>query len=360
MPENLHDILRASHRAEFAADLFYQNVKVGTLPVGGGSVSADAKAGVRRTAELNVDPTLLDKVTAGTISPYGYYVKLYRGVRYRTGAVELVCIFTGRIEQIDLSLRELRVTCSDLNADVIDAKFTEVWPVARGVQIRQAMKDIILNVKASFVVNLDTADTTVTTVKDQYEQDRQGALDALADQIGVEWFADMNGVFHIRDLPALALGQQPQWIIDTGSQGVLISRAASLSRTGVHNAVIVAGESLNGLPVVGSWFDLEPTSPTRWDGPYGKVPFLADPKENILSKPQADRVATRIGTTMVAPARSVDIECVPNPQVQLNDLIEVKTGQGLDGLYFISALTVPLEPETPTRIQAVQARAVVT
>ena len=323
-PDKLRTALMSSHRAEFKAELWFNDALVKELRLLGGSITADRTAAVRRTCQIDVDPGLVTDVIAGTLTPYGYYLKLYRGVRYIDSTVELIQVFHGRIEQVDASGGSVQLTGSDLVADLIDARFEAAWQVSRDVLVTDAMTAIIKDVKPSYTVTVTVPSTVRTNETVQYENERQAALDALGEAIGYEWYATMNGIFQLSPLPSLQAGQQPVWTVDAGDTGVMISRGLTASRTGIYNAVIALGESLNGTTIVSDpQTDTDPTSPTRYGGPFGKVPYVMQPSQTIASKIQANEAAKKMLTTLVAPAKAVEIECVPNPLLQLGDLIAV-------------------------------------
>ena len=71
------------------------------------------------------------------------------------------------------------------------------------------------------------------------------------------------------------------WRINEGSDGVLIGINTKVSRDGMYNAVqVVAQNAFPGdEPYAGDWVrDTDPTSPTRWGGPFGRKSIrITDP-----------------------------------------------------------------------------------
>src|SRR5262245_58729893 len=352
--------LSYSHRVEVKAELYYNNVLVKELPVVTGQVSADRSSTVRRTATVSVDPQLISDVVAGTLTPYGYYIKLYRGVRYIDNTVDLKTVFSGRIDQVDTSIDEVRLTCSDYSADIADAKFESPWTAAtRGTKVTAAMTAVIKDVRSTYNVidNTGKTDTLPSTLN--AEQDRVQFLDLMAESIASEWYADMFGNFVISLLPAKPAGTiTPTWIVDTGSTGVMVSRQLSTSRTGVYNAVIAPGESLNNTTQWGHWVNdvahgADPNDPLLYGGPFGKVPLVLDPNATLATPSQADEAAAKAGKALIAAAQAVNITCIPNPLMQLVDIIEVRdTVFGLVGYYFVASMQLPRAPDDVMQITA--------
>ena len=345
--------LTAPHHIAVKAEVVWSG---GTTEVAliSGSVTADRSAVVRRTASIEVDPTQTPHAMTDMLTPYGNKLNLYRGIRYPDQSVDLTRVFTGRIEQVDSSPTSVSVSATDYAAEVVDAKFEQPYRVGSSVKITDAMKQMLLDVNPAWTINV-TATSTQTTVRAvAYEEERADALTTLGQQIGAEWFADMNGVFYIQDLfLTIPSGVTPNWIVDTGATGVMVGRATSLTRTGIANSIVVVGESLNGIAIYGHWKDTDPTSVTRYGGPFGKVTQIIQ-GQNIASQPQADAAAQKLGQRLVASAKSIDIECVPNPRLQIGHVIQV-IGSDFDGMYFVNGLTLPMDPESTMKISAATA-----
>lgn len=359
------DTIGGSHRVEFQVDLFYNDYSVSgppgtfikTLGLVGGSITADRSATVRRTASISVDPSLLEDVRAGALSPYGYYVRLSRGVQYIGGQVELKVVFTGRIEQIDASIDSVELTCSDYNADVVDNRFEAPWTVPYDVLVVTEISRIIRDVNPFYEVLVDTGNVARTGASALYEQDRQAALDELCASIGCEWYADMNGQFHIGDAPQ-PLTEPPDspWIVDTGEHGVLVTRSLNQTRTEVYNAVIATGESLYGLTLTAMWKNEDPDDPLRYGGPFGKVPLVMDPLSTLASPEAVQDAADKQGKLLKLQARNITIECLPNPSLQLSQVIEVRDDRfGLSGFYFVTGFELPMQSDDVMRITAMKA-----
>lgn len=353
--------LMFSHAITVRGELWYGTSIVDTFDIVSGSISGDRSASVRRTARLTLDPAVLDKPhMRERLTPYGSRVRLFRGIRYASGSVEEVQAFYGRIDAIELSLAGVNLTCSDLGADVVDARFLNpVRPGAGGMPttVLACIKKLIDEVHPGIAFNTagvvlpGGVDPTVAPATN-WPQERGDALDSLCTQLsgGCEWFIDMTGVANVHPLPAvISPGTEAVWIIDSGDVGVLIDRVMTEDRQGVYNGVNVTGEPVGGdTPAVGSWIDDNPDSPTRWGGPFGKVvTYYTGQNLSPNTTEGAHALARTLGLNSVASVRAVQVTCVPNPKLGLGTIVRVYTAdESIDGMYFVQSIELPLEPET--------------
>ena len=159
--------------------------------------------------------------------------------------------------------------------------------VHRGRQVRRALHrhqgmTVVDNIKAIILDAMPGATFTVTTTASNvintpatWDRERAEALDHLADLIGCEWMASVDGTFHIDPLPAL-VESAAEWIVDAGDVGVTITHVTSLDRAAVYNAVVVNEEPPDGTARPMAW-PTTPTLPVMWGGPFGKVPSSTPP-----------------------------------------------------------------------------------
>ena len=360
--------LMYSHEITVRGQVEYKDPVKGDLsaPVSvvAGTVNGDRGGSVRRTANVTLDPAALKSPAAGPlIHPYGARIKLWRGLRYAGGAVEEVQVFYGRIDVVETSLAGVSLRCSDLAADIVDARFLDI---ARPATLPGAPTTILGCIKALITDVLgattpfshaDITDTTsLVRPGTHWPQERGDALDSLCTQIqgGSEWYMDMAGVANIHKLPAvLTSGTQADWIIDSGDVGVLVDRVATLDRGRVFNGVKVEGEPVGGPnPATGKWYD-DPfyggsaTSTTKWGGPFGKVVTYYTGQQ-VDSNLKAEALAKTLGVNSLAAIRSLAVTCVPNPKLQLGRPVRVFAGAlEVDGMYFVQNMTLPLDPESP-------------
>lgn len=350
-PDMFRNALMTSHEMTLRGELWPVGANAATVvEFASGSVSCDRNAMVRRSANVNVDPRLAPQAVTDALTPYGALMKIFRGVRYANGQVEEYPIFHGRIEAVDDSLDSLSVRCSDRAADIVDARFDIKGRTAPyNVACKDFAVTLITEVLPGVVVHVNTASTALTTRAMSWDRERGDALNDLSTAMGAEWYADTNGEFYIANLPAAITDTTPAvWVVDSGDSGVTVGRTQSMDRQGVFNEVYVTGEAVGGpLGAQGHWIDANPSSPTRYGGPFGKVPTFYT-GQAAHSTAEANDVAQRIGLQLISKARAVQVTCVPNPQLRLGDVVRVQgLSTGIDGMYYVQSMDIPLDAESP-------------
>lgn len=360
--DRLLDALMYSHTINLKCELYYGNTYVRELSLLGGSVTADRSGTTRRTATIDVDPNHLnDPAVADYLKPYGSRIRLSRGVRYPDGENDLVQVFWGRIDAIDTAINKVSLRCSDLNADIADARFIDTMSPSRlpgaPTTIVECIKALVAGVfPATPPLEWDTTGITSTGLAQKvavgtvWSQERADALDSLATQLqgGCEWYMDCLGKAHIHPLPAVPLaGVTPAWIIDSGDEGVLVERVTSLDRAKVFNGCQVTGEPVGGkLPAVGKY--MHPDGPMAWGGAFGKVvAFYTGQQLDPNTTAGADALAKTLTLNAISGASSVQVTCVPNPKLKLGDVVRVYSPPAkVDGNYYVQAFTLPMDPDT--------------
>lgn len=350
--------LMYSHQIVVRGELWYNNALVGPIDIVGGSVNADRAGSVRRTAQLQLDAGVLDDpVTGPRLDPYGSRVKLFRGIRYAAGAVEEVQVFFGRIDAVEVRLDGIAVRCSDLAADVVDARFLTPMSPSRlagaPTTLLGCIKALVNDVHPGMGWNTSGVTATTATVNPAttWSQERGDALDSLCTQLqgGCEWYIDVDGTAHVHPLPAVITAGTPAvWILDTGDLGVLVDRTATVDRQGVYNGVAVTGEPIGGTqPAEGTWTDTTPGSSTLWGGPFGKVvAYYTGQQLSPNTTAEAQKLAQTLGVNSIASVRNLTATCIPNPKLRLGDVVRVFSASAdIDGMYFVQNFTLPLDPE---------------
>lgn len=335
------------HQATSRGELLWAGTKMEDLTFISGTVSGDRGATVRRTFQANIDPRCAPRHLSSPITPYGGQIRVWRGIRFPNGDHIEVPIFFGRIDLVDWGRDQISVRCQDLAAAMVDARFEVPITATRGWRVYDQIKALIQDVDASFVVNNLTTSTENITTPATWDRERVEALDNLAQGIGAEWYAGVDGQFYIQPLPAIT-SDPAVWVIDSGDEGVVITRQSQLDRARVYNAVVVNGEPPDGTPpAYGVVHDDNPDSLTRWGGPFGKVPRFFS-SQFITTNAQALATAQSMLGDAIAGTRGVSVSCVPNPKLNLGDVVLLQTGAGdFDGMYFVNTLNLSMEPETP-------------
>lgn len=351
--------LLASHEIALRVEISYNNAYVGTLDIVDGSVSCDRASSVRRTATLTIDPSNLDDpVLAPRLNPYGTHVKIWRGIRYPSGAVEEGQLFHGRLDSVEESFAGINLRCSDFGSYMVDGRFYEAWRPIRPLRVvaLEAKAMILDGLPATmtpptvFLDGIAATDATLVAPDFNIDQERVDGLDQLCTTIGCEWFADEVGDFHIRPLPAVITPSTlPVWIIDSGDEGVLIERVTTVDRQNVFNGAKVDGVAVGGDTGATNHYEAKQSeSPDLyWGGPFGKIPQFYSGQSLRTTKSAYD-LAQQLVAQSLSQVSALSVTCVPNAKLRLADVVRVFDRRAaINNLYYIQSMEIPLGPGEP-------------
>ncbi|GJF04967.1 DUF5047 domain-containing protein [Pseudonocardia sp. D17] len=315
------------------------------FPIKEASITADAKSQVRRTATLTVaDPSMWPSSGFDALSPVGAEIALEYGIVLSTG-VEWVPVFRGPVQtaSLDMPITDaLSVDLSDRSKTVADDRFDVPTQTIAGNTVVQEITRLIRATLPNVEVIDRTGDTTVAAVLDIDKERWQDGIEKLADSIGAEVFADQVGRFVIRPQPTLF--DDPAWVVDAGSTGVLVKLERELTRDQVYNAVIASGQRSDGIPPVWAKVtDDDPDSPTRYGGPFGRKPrFYSSPL--LTSQDMAEAAAASLLERVRGYVASVEVTAVPNPALEPGDVIEVRLLDGTRQRHILDKVPLTFSP----------------
>jgi Domain of unknown function (DUF5047) len=345
--------LRDSHAISVKATLYRPSLPTTPISVEviDGSVSSDVDARVLRQANLEIAFSL--DVGAEVIRelPFGGYCVLERGIRYADGTVERVQLGRFRVENV--TWPELQgtavLTLADRMAQIVDEAFTTPYAPS-GLKPSDAIVDCV---EAVFGTTIDYHVTTDPASESPlgdtvYDEDRAAAISNMAAGIDAEAYFDALGDFVLRPRPT-ELGA-PVWTLDTGALGVLLGADESLDRSSVRNGVAVrATPDPAAPPIYALAVDDDPSSPTRWGGPFGKVPLIVN-STTAVTQADADATAARLLNLRLGLSRTLELRGVPNPALEPGDLIEIIHADGRSELQYVNALEIALDPTGELRL----------
>ncbi|MEV5319160.1 DUF5047 domain-containing protein [Streptomyces sp. NPDC052687] len=340
--------LTTSHTMVARVDAYYggQLVMSG-VPFSDGSVTVDRGSKTRRSISLTIpDPKHIPWSESALLAPYGQQLVAQRGIRYSNGTEEWVPLGTFRIDQTngDVHLGPVTVTGTTMESAIIDDKF-QVPTSTRGyggcvdaieLLIRQTLPNAV-------IVNLTANSRNPACAVATWDAgaDRWDAVVQIARAMNADIYVDAQNRFVITDLPDLVNGAVA-WEVSDGEGGTLVSSSRSLPRTGVYNAVVASGEntSSGAAPVSAVARDENPSSPTRWGGPFGKVTkFISSALWATVGACQSAADYALFDAT--APSVQVAIDTLPNPALEGNDIIRL-THPGRKERHIVQSLSIPL------------------
>lgn len=306
----------------------------------GGSVSANLSQRVSRSFAATVHPSLYPMSDTDLLSPALAVVRIHAGVRYPDGSSEVFPVFMGRIAEVERKGDgRVEVAGEDLAQDVVDAAFEQPEPSSPGLGLTQEFERLVR--QALPLANFGTYDVTGvgTTPTLVWEEDRGQALDDLAAAAGARWYTLGNGDFVLRQYP-YTVGS-PVATLRDGEGGTINTAQVSRTRDGVANVVVVTSERTDGAPPVRQVArDTDPTSPTYYLGPYGKVVTAIR-----VQTPLDSGEALELAQAQLAAAKALrsqwSVSCVADCTLEPGDAVTLSY-RGLTETQVIDSITYPL------------------
>lgn len=318
------------------------------VPVRSGTVELDATADVFATLDLEipgVDPATgrpwFPRRSVDPLAPYGaeLFVRVGVDLGDRTLWSTLGYFRIDDLDQPDAPDGPIRIAGSDRMAGVIDARLVEPMEFGRSATYAQVVTALVQDAHPLALVVFDD-DSGGRTIGRQLivEEDRYEALRDLAESLGKLVWWDGEGILRVADAPDATV---PVWHVRAGRHGVLVSAQRRVTRQGIYNAVVAQGEATSGTPARAVVVDDGPRSPTRWGGPFGKVPrFYSSPL--LTTQGQARAAAASILRRSLGMPYSVSLGAVTNPALRPHDPIRVTLRDGSRDLHIVDTMSIPL------------------
>jgi hypothetical protein len=358
--------LRNSHRVLVQVDAMIDGVVVATnLPIVSGSVSVDRTSGVRRQLSVQIADAAILPTLGAQLTPYGVELVVRRGIDYGDGTSELVPLGVFRLDVgTNAQAAPTTYTGPDRAKAMIDAAFLGPRasdPLDAVAQIEVLAHEVLPDIDVSNVNVTNPEDgTAVLPVIPQvfWDRDRWAAMSDLAASLGAELYFSAAGDLLVARTPTI--GDDSVWTIDQGAHGVLVDFSRELSREDTFNGVVASGERSDGIyPARAVAIDDDPDSPTLWGGPFGQVTYFY--ASALIHTPNgAQQVADALLADKRALSRSVSLRCVPNPALDVGDVVAVRMPGGVDEQHLVDRITIPLDAGTPMSIETRTPDAVIT
>jgi hypothetical protein len=337
--------IHAPHRLAFEVDLYAGPggaLLENNVPIFGGSVSANLAHRVTRSGSFTLGPEWWPTSATSPLTPYQTVANIRAGIEYGNGAREMFDIITGRTGDVTRNDDgSVTARVDDLAADVIGFRFERPRASDR-VTITQQIRRLILDALPSATFGTDDV-TDAQTPQLVWDEDRGKALDDLAEAVQGRWYALGNGQFVVRRYP-YDVGTVVQDIFD-GQTGLLRSGTPTLSRDGAYNSVTVAVERFDGgEPFRVTARDDSPTSPTRFDGPFGRVSNVIK-VQTPLTFADATNLARAQLNASTALSSTWNVSCVPDYTLEPGDTVRFES-RGIRETQLLDSITYPLSNDT--------------
>lgn len=326
---------------------------IGTDPDGteiavvGGSAKQDGTADVRGQVDITTTAAWPQTVS-DDLTPYGPELFVEVGLVLGNGAREWVSLGYHRVdsvEQDDVPAGPLHLVGLDRMAGIRDARLVAPVVFGAGTSVELVFESLVLEVYPNAEIIFDwAASATLLTSMHVAEEDRYGFLRDLARAYGKIMYWDYAGRLQVRSRPATG---EPVWHVSQGRGGVLAHMRRTIGRQGVYNAVVALGEAPGEAdPARAVAYDLNPKSPTYWDGDFGKVPRFFS-SSFITTDGQAGEAAAGLLLGSLGLPYNVDLSAVPNFALEPDDPVAVTyvpthTTPGRSETHVLEGLTFPL------------------
>jgi hypothetical protein len=346
--------VRESHRVSSAATIYPVEGPPVAASIISGSLRLDRSARVRRSGSIVCAFDLEDDLDFVRELPFGGYVKLERGLLYPDGRLERPTLAYLRVNTVSWSELEGQVTLelADRMAQVQDDVFRSPW--APRTTATQAIVDAVYAVfKDSIGYHVSTDPGTEPVLTDSvFESDRAQAIGDLASSVAATAYFDAAGDFVLEPDPVDPSTVEPVWTYDVGEAGNLEEVQENLDRSAVRNGVALKGQSKAANPPYYTLVsDDDPSSPTRWGGPFGKVALLVN-LSAMQTKKQAKDTGASLLNLRLGLARTITFRGVPMPALEPDDVILVRYLNGRNEQLRVASMTMPLDVTNTMEIVA--------
>ncbi|MFD6771066.1 DUF5047 domain-containing protein [Micromonospora chalcea] len=171
-----------------------------------------------------------------------------------------------------------------------------------------------------------------------WDEDRLGALMELLDAWPADYRVTEDGYLYVfpPDQPAT-----PVLALSDGYGGTVIEATGSSSRDEAFNVVVALGTDTNGGQVLGTAYDW--SGANRYGGPFNPLPVpfkFASPLLTTVAQCTA-AAQTRLATLKRQSGREFQVEMVPNPTLQVGDVVSVTAADYAGLVCVIEALKLP-------------------
>lgn len=323
-----------------------------------GSVKFDQAAAVRRTCEVTLQcpASLVPTFTRRTVlDPFGNELRISRGIDYGlsgTAGPELVPLGVFRVETTSVTdgpAGDSVVTLAgyDRSDAISRAKFVRPYPIPAGTNLAVAAAAIVTDRSslptAPQMILSPVTETTPLHLLEEGADPWADGVEQLAIAAGCEAFYDVSGTWLFRPEPQVL---DPAVVTLSEGPGCTILEMDREYTPG-PNGVIITGESSFAGPVRGEAFDLNPSSPTYWYGPYGQRPVWETHPLAITST-IANRIARTRLLQLSGAGEQVTLRMIPDASLQEGDVVHLRRARsGLDDLLMLQSGDVPLTHANP-------------
>lgn len=289
---------------------------------------------------------------ADILAPNGNEVRAWRG--FTTLPDEMIPVFTGKIDEVDIESGSeggvyLSVSAFDRAMAVSESGFETTYVVAEGTNYADAIRDLVDSRLPGLTFRfIDTPAVTPLLVFGPKDDPWKKASE-MAESIGCRLYFDGLGTCVLEPVPVID-ETEPVWVYaeeQFSPQSTLLSAKKKLTRQYTYNGVIATGETPSitdqaAAPVTAVVWDDNPTSPTYYEGKFGRKP--REYASSFLTTPeQAASAARAILQYSLGLAELVSFDAIVNPAHVPGDIVSVEVEKSKIGDRFVmDSFSIPL------------------
>jgi hypothetical protein len=140
------------------------------------------------------------------------------------------------------------------------------------------------------------------------------------------------------------------FVIREGRTGTLVQASRKISRDGVFNIVRAVGSDPAQVTGYRLAYNTDPTSPIRWDGPFGPaVRYYASPL--LTTSEEADAAAETILSRATGLPTELSLWTIPDPAIRPLDVVQAIIADQPPINHVVEEVTVPLAGDSPLELR---------
>lgn len=180
------------------------------------------------------------------------------------------------------------------------------------------------------------------------------AVEDLSDRIGGETYFDSTGTLVTRQIPQPT--EVPDLELRPGVDGTIVAYGSRVDRSGANRVRVrftdpgpdpKDPDDKDRHPDRTAKADADP--PAQWDGAYGRV-RLDTRRNGRVTQGQADRAAEGLLDRAGGLLRTVSLECLPDPRIEVGDTVRVRFLNGAAERFVVDELRLPLVANRPMEL----------
>lgn len=348
------DAVKQTHRVETVGSL---QVRDGSsietiaddLALASWSIDVDSSRATRRTGSAtfaDYDAAFVPLSAASVVAPFGVELRLRQRLETPSGFTDwrsLATLVLNDATTVDVGPIELSVLGADRASKVAEARLSAPYTIASGTNVETAIRNLIQNQVPDLPTSFaSTAATTPLLILNEEDDPWQRAQE-IAGAAGMELFFDPDGVCTLRvpsdpSDPSASIA----YSYSDGADSILTELQVSMNTEQSYSHAVFIGIGPDGNAAVrADAFDLDPLSPTYFDGPFGDKPVFL--KTTIVSpnagnaQTQANQAAQALLNRKKGAFLEVSFESIPIP-LEASDVIHLSRPQsGISQAFVLDA-----------------------